>query len=330
MNEIIPLNSLAKRAEHYASSSLAPSTKRCYERDWKLFDKFCENHDLESFPAAPETVCLYLTDMAETGLSVATIVRRMTSITAIHEAGGHLTPVKDARVSRVMQGIKREHGAPPAARKAISWAELRKMLAHCGSLMIGLRDAAILALGWSSALRRSELVALNIGDLDFVDEGLIVTVRRSKTDQEGQGAKIGIPRSHGDVCPVEIVQRWIKRISENPLPPETPIFMKLGVIGRGKWWSKPSGRLSGRCVSKIVKTYAKHAGMPWQQYAAHSLRRGLATEAGARGVPERVISRHTRHRSVKVLRGYIEDGTIWAENPLPAIYTGPSSSTGSK
>ena len=145
---------------------------------------------------------------------------------------------------------------------------------------------------------------------------MIVTVRRSKTDQEGHGAKIGIPRSRGDVCPVAIVERWIKRISEKPLPPEQPIFVKLGVISRGKWWSKPSGRLPARSVSKIVKTYAKYAGMNWQQYAAHYLRRGLA--------------RHTRHRSVKVLRGYIEDGTIWAENPLPAIYTGSSSSTGSK
>jgi len=330
MNEIIPLKSLEKRADHYASQSLSPATKRCYERDWKLFDRFCKSHDLESFPSQPETVCLYLTEMADCGLSVATIVRRMTSITAIHEAGGHLTPVKDARVSRVLQGIKREHGAPPVSRKAISWADLRKMIAHCDALMIGLRDAAILALGWASALRRSELVALNIGDLEFLEEGMIVTVRRSKTDQEGHGAKIGIPRSRGDVCPVAIVERWIKRISENPLPPEQPIFVKLGVISRGKWWSKPSGRLPARSVSKIVKTYAKYAGMNWQQYAAHSLRRGLATEAGARGVPERVISRHTRHRSVKVLRGYIEDGTIWAENPLPAIYTGSSSSTGSK
>lgn len=330
MNEIISLKSLERRAEHYASASLSPSTKLCYERDWRLFDKFCERRELEPFPSDPETICLYLAEMAESGLSVSTIVRRLTSITAIHEAGGELTPVKDARVNRVLRGIKREHGAPPESRKAISWSDLRRMLSHCGSLMIGLRDAAVLALGWSSALRRSEIVALNIGDLEFLDEGLIVTVRRSKTDQEGHGAKIGIPRSHGDICPVAIVERWIKRVSENPLPPDKPIFVKLGVSGRGKWWSKPAGRLSARSVSKIVKTYAKYAGMQWEQYAAHSLRRGLATEAGARGVPERVISRHTRHRSVKVLRGYIEDGTIWAENPLPAIYTGPSSSTGSK
>jgi site-specific recombinase XerD len=346
MTDIIPLKSLEKRVEHYAKSALSTKTRKCYETDWRLFNNFCQTHDLEAFPSNPETICLYITEMADFGLSVSTIVRRMTSITAIHEAGGHLTPVKDASVARVLQGIKRENGQPPDCRKAISWIQLKRMVDKCDSSIIGLRDAAILALGWSSALRRSELVALNIGDLDFMEKGLIVTVRRSKTDKIGKGAKIGIPRSpekfsgekfSGEkFCPVSIVERWINRLSEKSLSssfcmtPEEPLFVKLGIMSKGKWWSESLGRLPSRSVSKIVKTYSKYAGMEYKLYAAHSLRRGLATEAGSRGVPERIISRHTRHRSVRVLRGYIEDGTIWEENPLPTIYSSSSSVPGFK
>lgn len=340
MNDIIPVKSLAKKADHYAAASLSESTRRCYERDWKIFYQFCESLELDSLPAKPETICLYAAEMIGKGLSVSTITRRMTSITAIHEASEHLSPVKNAKVSRVLQGIKKEHGAPPASRKAILWSDLNKMIIQCDCLMIGTRDAALLTLGWSSALRRSELVALNIGDLEFSDEGLIVTVRRSKTDKEGNGSKIGIPRAiektgllgrtNDRLCPVKLVERWISRMSQTPLSPDEPLFVKLGVNARGKWWHPNGGRLSARSVSIIVKTYARYAGLNWEQYAAHSLRRGLATEAGARGIPERVISRHTRHQSIKVLRGYIEDGTIWDENPLPAIYAGSSSIPGSK
>jgi len=328
MNEnkdIISTKSLAKRADHYASQSLSPNTRKCYERDWKMFHHFCVFRELDPLPADPETVCLYAADMAESKMTVATIVRRMTSITAIHEASGQLSPVKNAKVSRVIQGIKREHGAPPASRKAISWDDLQKMLNQCDCMMLGARDSAVLALGWASALRRSELVALNIGDLEFSENGLIVTVRRSKTDKEGHGAKIGIPRSKGDICPVKLVEKWINRISQMPLEPDEPLFRNLGVKARGKWWYPTIGRMKGRTVSTIVKQYAKYARLNWKQYAAHSLRRGLATEAGAHGIPERVISRHTRHQSMKVLRGYIEDGSIWSENPLPAIYAGTSS-----
>jgi site-specific recombinase XerD len=324
MTNIIPLKALEARADYFAAASLSKATKRAYESDWRQFFEFCRLHELEELPATPETICLYLSSMADKETAVSTIVRRLTSISAIHRASGHDSPTKNDKVARVLKGIKRQCGAPPEQSKALSWKDLKRLVAQCDSLMIGLRDAAVMALGWSSALRRSELVALNIGDLEFVEEGLVITVRHSKTDQEGKGAKIGIPRAKGDLCPVETVKRWIERQSQSPLPPDEPLFIKLGVFGRGKWWADSKGRLSARMVSHIVKRYAKYAGLNSEIYSAHSLRRGLATEAGARGVPERVISRHTRHRSLAVLRSYIEDGTIWAENPLPAIYT-PSS-----
>lgn len=325
MTDIIPLEALERRAEHFAGASLSRATKRAYESDWRHFQGWCAGAELEELPATPETVCLYLSAMADDGAAVSTIVRRVTSIAAIHRAAGHDSPTAADKVSRVLKGIKRECGAPPEQSKALSWAELLELVRHCDSLMIGLRDRAVLALGWASALRRSELVALDIGDLEFCPEGLIITIRRSKTDQEGTGYRIGIPSSSGDLCPVEAVTTWIRRRSEKDLPPGEPLFCKLGIPAAGKWWHPPAGRLSARSVSAIVKRYAKYAGMRPDLYSAHSLRRGLATEAGARGVPERVIARHTRHRSIAVLRSYIEEGTIWAENPLSAVYRSSSS-----
>ena len=210
---LVSIKALEKRADFFAGASLSPATKRAYQADWSHFYDFCTRYDLEELPATPETICLYLTDMADSQISVATIVRRCTSITTIHHGSGHDSPVKTDKVARVISGIRKTLGSPPEQAKALSWSDLKKLVALCDSSIIGLRDASILLLGWASALRRSELVALNIGDLDFVEEGLIVTVRRSKTDQEGQGAKIGIPRSRG-LCPVSAIENWLERRSE--------------------------------------------------------------------------------------------------------------------
>lgn len=323
MDEITKKNrieSLEKLADSFATASISNATRKAYECDWRDFWSFCRDNDLQELPAEADTICLYLTHLANSGSTISTIVRRCTSITAIHHASGHDSPVKNDRVSRVLKGIKNTIGKPQKKSKALSWSDISKMVQHCDSLIIGLRDAAILLLGWASALRRSELVALNIGDLEITEQGIILTVKRSKTDRVGSGAKVGIPRSKGPICPVTAVERWISRRSKDKLDSEDPLFVKIGVSGLGRWWWKDSGRLSGRMISSIVKHYAKLAGLHHRDYSAHSLRRGLATEAGAAGVSERVISRHTRHHSIQVLRGYIEDGTIWVENPLPAIY----------
>lgn len=324
MNEIVPIKDLAARANYFAKRSVSPATKRAYESDWVQFQSFCETYELEELPATPETVCLYLTHMAESRSTVATIVRRCTSITAIHRASGHDTPIKSEKVSRVLKGIKNSCGAPAVQSKALSWKEVKRLVSQCGSSMLGKRDAAIIALGWASALRRSELVYLNIGDLSFVDEGLIITIRRSKTDQEGHGQTIGIPRASDGICPVSEVKGWIERRSKKQLPDDAPLFTKIGVKNRGKWWCHTEKRLTARMISEVVKVHVKHIGLNPDNYSAHSLRRGLATEAGAQGVPERIISRHTRHQSMKVLRNYIEAGTIWTENPLHAIYSSSS------
>lgn len=329
MTDIIKLESLQELADYFARASISPSTRRAYETDWHDFWRFCNEHDLDHLPADPDTVILYLTSLADSGASMSTISRRCTSVTAIHSATDHDSPVRTDRVRRVLSGIRKTIGVAPRQSRAISWTDVRRMHSHCDSTLIGIRDAAILMLGWASALRRSELVALNIGDLEIGDRGIILTIRRSKTDQEGDGAKIGIPRASTPYCPVVATERWIERTSRGELSPESPLFTKIGAAGRGRWWWQPAGRLSARMVALIVKRYADLAGFDPDLYSAHSLRRGLATEAAAAGVPERVISRHTRHTSIQVLRGYIEDGTIWHDNPLPTVYGSSSNASSS-
>lgn len=326
MKDIVPIKNLVELADAFAKSSISAATRRAYESDWRQFDLFCQKYELEELPATPETICLYISSMAEQNAKVATIVRRCTSISAIHRAAGHDSPTRNDKVARVLKGIKNQKGAPSDQSKALSWLDLQKLVAQCNtSMILGVRDAAILSLGWASAMRRSELVALNHNDLDFVDEGIIITIRRSKTDQTGKGQKIGIPKSNGPICPVRFVQAWIDR-RKPTLKENGPLFERIGATGRNKWWCETKGiRLSSRMVSEIVKHYAQLAGFNPARYSAHSLRRGFATEVGARGVPERIISRHTRHRSVEVLRGYIEAGHIWTENPLNAVYSSSSS-----
>ncbi|OGO03675.1 MAG: hypothetical protein A2Y72_07695 [Chloroflexi bacterium RBG_13_53_26] len=318
------MDRLYERADYYAAHSIADNTRLAYESDWKQFVEWRIAHDiLETLPAAPATIAAYFTDLADSGSSVSTISRRSTAISVIHSAAGFESPCKTAQVARVLKGIRKERGKPQVKARPISWSELKRMVTKCDSSIMGRRDAAMLLLGWTSALRRSELVALNYSDLSFTDEGILLTVTRSKTDQEGKGQTIGIPRGESPCCPVEAVQEWLSRRFMNAAPEEpekTPLFVNIGMGSRRLWWAEEKGRITDRMVSIIVKRYAAFAGLPIRDISAHSLRRGFATECGAHALPERIIARHTRHRSMEVLRGYIEDGSIWRENPLFFIY----------
>lgn len=324
MKNELSITDLSKRALDFAAASCAPSTKKAYQSDWRQFIAFCEAHNLEIMPASTNTVNLFMSDMA-TNHAVASISRALTSVGKAHELNGFESPTKNSMVSAVLKGIRRECGKPVDSRAPISYSELLKMAQFCDGSFIGLRDRALLMLGWCAALRRSELVGLDVDDLHFEDKGLILTLRRSKTDQEGRGRQIGVLRNSQGPCPVAAIEIWLNRRFSKGLPTDTPLFVSIGPHGRGKWIYTTGSRLSDRMVSIIVKSYAKAVGLLPVKYAAHSLRRGLATEAGARGVPERIIARHTGHRSISVLRSYIERGSIWSDNPLTVIYS-PSSS----
>src|SRR6266481_8298681 len=184
----------ADRAQAYARNSKAPATRLGYASDWRTFTAWCDRLSVSSLPAAPETVALYIADLAESH-KPATVSRHMAAIAAAHKACGKESPasMRHGAVASVWQGIKRTHGTAQNAKAPVLIDDLRAMIQKLRSGLIGTRDRALLLVGFAGAFRRSELVALDVEDVQFTSDGLVVTLRRSKTDQEGEGRKIGIP-----------------------------------------------------------------------------------------------------------------------------------------
>ncbi len=299
---------LVADARAFAASAKAERTKKAYAADWRSFIAFCETLGAAPLPASPATVALYVTALARGGKRVATIARALVTIRQAHKLAGHDSPVT-APVHEVMKGIRRELGVAPRQKTPVLPPELRAMTGQVREGLRGLRDAALLVLGFAGAFRRSELVAINVEDLSFTTEGLIVTVRRSKTDQEGAGRKIGIPYGgHPETCPVRCVKRWIEAaaITEGPLLHDV----------RGE---KLRGRLSDRTVARVVQHHARAVGLEAGRFGGHSLRAGLATAAAKAGKPTHVIMKQTGHRSDAILRGYIRDGTLFEQNAAAGI-----------
>jgi integrase len=255
-------------------------------------------------------VALYVTDLADTH-KPATITRRISAISQAHQIAGMDTPTGSAKVRLVMAGIRRTLGTAQEAKTPILVDDLRRMLAGLPGNLLGVRDRVLLLIGFCGAFRRSELVALDAADIAVTREGLVVTIRRSKTDQEGEGRKIGIPyASHLETCPVRSFQEWLEKSGIT----EGPLFRPVNRFG-----GMASIRLSGAAVGEIVKRYAAAVGLDATEFAGHSLRSGLATSAAAAGASERSIMRQTGHRSEKMVRRYIKDGSLFRENAVATV-----------
>lgn len=314
------IDSLVDRVQLFMDASRANGTKRAYRSDWKSFTEFCENLKLVTIPAEPQTVCAYIAWMAEKGLKVSTISRHLTTISQAHRAFRKSSPTSDYDVIRTFQGIKRTIGTAQKRAKPLMWSDMQKIALATKPSAIGRRDRALVLVGWAAALRRSEIVALNRDDIDFVDEGMIVTIRSSKTDQDGEGYLIGIPfasTSSIGVCPVQAMREHIEKseIASGAL------FFAMGMAGKAYVCSHGgSHRLSGKAVNRILGRRMKGAGLDTTGYSGHSLRAGFITEAAKSRVPEHLIQLHTRHASVKIMRGYIRDGSLFNDNPMKIIY----------
>ncbi len=299
----------ADRTRAYIAAATATSTRRAYRSDWADFVRWCDTYGLMSLPATPETVALYLGALAAVA-RVSTVGRRTTAIGKAHRAGGFPDPVRSEAVHLTMRGIRRTHGIAPAQKSPALVPDLRRMLTVLPETPRGVRDRALLLLGFAGAFRRSELVALDVADLAFGGDGLTVTVRRSKGDQEGAGTRKGIPFGrYAETCPVMAVRGWM----DMSCVMEGPIFRPInrhGQIG--------AARLGDRGVALVVKRAAAAAGLDPAQYAGHSLRAGLATAAAAGGAQERDIMRQTGHRSVQMVRRYIRDGELFRDNAAAA------------
>jgi len=299
------------QAEGYFRAAQAANTRRAYAADWRHFTEWCRQTGQASLPATGETVVLYLSALAEFA-KVSTLTRRVSAISQAHQAAGFPSPTEHLAVRKVMSGIRRQKGTAQHGKRAVITEDLRSMVETLGTTrFLDIRDRALLLVGFAGAFRRSELVSLDVEDLAFGREGLVVAVRRSKTDQEGQGRQVGIPfGSTPATCPVRALEAWLAILGSD----EGPVFRRINRHGQ-----IAARRLTPQSVALVVKRSAAAAGMDASEVAGHSLRAGLATAAAAAGVPERAIMAQTGHRSVATLRRYIRGGSLFLENAAAKV-----------
>jgi site-specific recombinase XerD len=316
--DLVPVNEavaiLLKEAEgaarEYMRRSKAPNTVRAYRADWRHFEAWCQERGLPSLPASEDTVALYLADLASWART-STIQRRLSAIAEAHRVAGHEPPTRGAKVRLTWSGIRRTKGTAEEGKAPVLTPDLRRMVATCDDSLLGLRDRALLLLGFAGAFRRSELVSLDVADLSFVPEGLTVLLRRSKTDQEGAGEKIGIPwGARGETCPVRAVRAWLDASGIGEGPIFRPIDRHGNILPK---------RLSPQAVAIVVKRRAEAAGLDPRRYAGHSLRAGLATSAAVAGASERSIMKQTRHKSLPMVRRYIREADLFRENAAAQV-----------
>ncbi|MBK9945537.1 MAG: tyrosine-type recombinase/integrase [Kouleothrix sp.] len=303
-------------SQHYAASASAPNTRRAYRADWTAFTAWCEQQGCAHLPAQPATVANYLAACADGDadhppLAVATLERRLVAIARAHELAGHPSPSKDEWVRTVLKGIRRKRRAAQRRVAPIGVTVLRQALAALPETLLGMRDRALLLIGFCGALRRSELVGLDVSDLQVVPEGLILTLRRSKTDQEGEGILKGIPLgANAPTCPVRAAQAWLKAAGIK----EGPLFRPIDRHGTVR-----SKRLNGSDIAVIVKRSVAAAGFDSDLYSGHSLRAGLATAAAGAGAPTYTIRRQTGHKTDRMLEIYIREGSLFRDNVVSLL-----------
>ena len=302
--DAVPSPSLDQVRE-YIRASKAENTVRGYQSDWRAFCAWCEGQGLCPIPATPETVAAFIAECAAR-LKVGSVQRRLNAIAEAHKAMGLESPTHSAIVANTMKGIRRTKGTAPAQKAATLIDDIRAMVDATDAGLIGLRDRALLLLGFAGAFRRSELVGVDVDDCAFGKDGLTVTLRRSKTDQTGAGRKIGIPYgSNPDTCPVRTMQAWVEQTGINA----GPVFRSINRHGQ----VQPGG-LAGIDVARVVKKLAERAGLDAAKYAGHSLRAGHATSAAIAGASKRSIMNQTGHRSVQMVRLYIRQANLFREN----------------
>jgi integrase len=308
--QALELAEIAADARDYVAASRAENTTRAYRTGWAQFARWCDEHGVTPLPASAETVAFYMADLAKTA-KPATIDLRLAAISAAHRAAGYDSPTKAEAVRLVRRGVRRTLGTAQRRVRPVTVPELRTMVGGLGTDSAGCRDRALLLIGFAGALRRSELVGLDVADLTEGTDGLTVRLRRSKTDQEGAGRTVGIPYGSKEAtCPVTAWRAWLEISGIE----EGPAFRSVDRHGR-----IGATCLTAQAVALVLKRHAARAGLDPGEVAGHSLRAGLATSAAAAGVPERVIADQTGHRGTAMLRRYIREGSLFRENAASAV-----------
>ncbi|MBL8921736.1 MAG: site-specific integrase [Myxococcaceae bacterium] len=302
---------LIEAAKAFAASAKAKNTRKAYRADWRTFTAWCGKHDAAPLPAMPETVALYLTHRATTGAKASSIARALVAISQAHQLAGHVSPRSSPMVREVMKGIRRQLGSAKRQAKPLLPRDLRELLSILPASLIGIRDRALLVIGFAGALRRSELVGLNAEDLQFESDGLKVTLRRSKTDQEGHGRVVGVPPgAHPETCPVRAMRAWLDAatITSGPVFREVTRHGKLGTT-----------RLNDRSVVKVIKRRCHEAELDPRGFSGHSLRAGLVTAAAKARKSVASIQRQTGHRSVAMVNEYVRAAGVFDDNAFSGL-----------
>ena len=297
-------------ARRYADASRAASTQRAYASDWRRFSAWCFARQLETLPADPHVVAVFLSAEAEAGSAPLTVGRRLAAIGWMHRRAGLQPPQARegaAAILEVMAGIRRSHGIAPVRKHAADADVLRDVLrAIAGDDLRSVRDRALLAFGMAGAFRRSELVALRLADIERVPEGLRVTIRRSKTDQDGAGATIAIPEGRR-LRPKALLDIWLERsgISDGFL------FRRLTAGPAGVVTPSP---MSDRAVARLVQLRVAQASYVAADFAGHSLRAGFLTAAARAGASVFKMREVSRHKSMQVLADYVRDAELFRDH----------------
>lgn len=281
-------------ATAYAAAEKSEATRRAYRADMKAFVAWCEGVGRRALPADAETCAAYLAHCADSGLKVSTIQRRAAAISYAHRLAGEATPLGLEAVRAVMRGVRRVKGVAAEAKAPLTAELIGKVVRKLPDTLAGKRDRALIVLGFAAALRRSELVSLNIQDVRRTAEGVFLHISRSKTDQDGQGADIAVP-SGGKLKPVEALDAWMSAAGIVA----GPIFREVDRHGR-----VGAQALTGRALADVIKRAAEQAKLDPMQFSGHSLRAGFVTSALANGADMFRVMDVTRHRRVETLRIY--------------------------
>ena len=296
-------------------SSKAKNTVRAYKSDFNDFDLFCVKNELKSLPSEPKIVSLYLTYLSSKEIKMSTLKRRLVSIGVIHKLKGYYLDTKHPIIIENIMGIKRRKGSVQKGKKPLLVNNLKILInvidENNKKDIIKFRDRSIILMGFSGGFRRSEIVSLDYDDLDFVAEGLKIKLKRSKTDQFGEGLVKGLPYfDNTQYCPVLSLKNWIEVSNIT----SGPVFRRLS---KGSKISE--NRLTDQTVALIIKKYLKLAGIDNKNYSGHSLRSGFATSAAESGAEERSIMAMTGHKSPEMVRRYIKEANLFKNNALNKI-----------
>jgi len=316
MNDIITdIKALQEETLLNLQSSKAKNTIRAYKSDFNDFGLFCAQNGFKSLPSEAKIISLYLTQLSTKEVKISTIKRRLVSIGVIHRLKGHYLDTKHPLIVENLMGIKRRKGSIQNGKKPLLINNLKRLInvidQQKKEQIKILRDRTIILIGFSGGFRRNEIVSLDYDDLDFVEEGLKINIKRSKTDQFGEGSIKGLPYfDNSQYCPVVSLKNWIDIAKIN----SGSLFRRFSKGSR-----LTEKRLTDQTVALLIKEYLKLAGVDNKNYSGHSLRSGFATSAAESGAEERSIMAMTGHKSSEMVRRYIKEANLFKNNALNKI-----------